>query len=86
MSADGSSVDLVLPNREAWRISSNAPSIELQDSVYLADERGPRQTAQVVLAGAMGNDREAHIVWTIEQLAAAGSGSLIDPNDPGDAA
>jgi uncharacterized heparinase superfamily protein len=86
MSADGSSVDLVLPNREAWRIRSNAPSIELQDSFYLADERGPQQSAQVVLAGAMGNDREAHIIWIIEQIAAAGSGSLIDPNDPGDAA
>jgi uncharacterized heparinase superfamily protein len=83
---DGRSVLLVLPNREAWKISSNAPSIALEDSVFLADERGPQQSFQVVLGGAMGEDKEVRIVWAIEQTAEAGGGSLVDPSETPDAA
>jgi uncharacterized heparinase superfamily protein len=86
VSADGQSVELVLPNREAWRLSSNAPLIELDDSVFLADERGPQQSTQVVLSGSMDGEREVHISWVIEQIAAAGEGSLTNPNEAPDAA
>jgi uncharacterized heparinase superfamily protein len=80
VSADGSSIDLILPNRETWRLSSNAPSIELHESVFLADERGPQETAQIVLSGQLGAARDMHVSWILEQTAEAGGGSLIDPN------
>jgi uncharacterized heparinase superfamily protein len=62
---DGRNVDLVLPNRETWTLSSNAPQIALEDSVFLADPRGPRQSTQVVLRGTLGAD--VHVVWRIER-------------------
>jgi uncharacterized heparinase superfamily protein len=79
---DGGAVALVLPNREGWTLSSNAPSMTIEDSVFLADERGPQQSLQVVLSGALGAD--LHVVWTIERTAPAGGASLVDPNDAPD--
>jgi uncharacterized heparinase superfamily protein len=79
VSADGSSIELILPNRETWRLSSNAPAIELNESVFVADERGPQETAQIVLSGQLGAARDVHIAWVLEQTAEAVSGSLIDP-------
>jgi len=62
---DGRSVALVLPNREAWTLSANAPSVTIEDSVFLADARGPQQSLQVVLAGALGAD--VHVIWRLER-------------------
>jgi uncharacterized heparinase superfamily protein len=83
-SADGRSVSLVLPNREAWTLSSNAPSVTVEDSVFLADARGPRQSSQVVLAGALGLD--VRVVWTLERGAKPGAPNPIEPDDTEDAA
>ncbi len=81
---DGRSVALVLPNRETWMLSSNAPSVTLEDSAFLADERGPQQSTQVVLAGALGAD--VHVVWTLERASKSGGPGPIDPDDTQDAA
>ncbi|MGA7544719.1 MAG: heparinase II/III family protein [Methyloceanibacter sp.] len=78
-SADGRSVALVLPNRETWTLSSNAPSVMVEDSVFLADARGPRQSSQVVLAGALALD--VRVVWTLEAGAKLGAPSPIEPDD-----
>ena len=86
VSADGASIELILPNRETWRLSSNAPAIELHESVFLADERGPQETAQIVLSGQLGAARDVHVAWVLEQTAQAGGGSLIDPNPSPDVA
>lgn len=76
----GRSVTLFLPNREAWRLSANAPAIELLDSVYLADERGPQHSTQIVLAGSLGGESELRINWSLERIATGTEpGSLPEP-------
>jgi uncharacterized heparinase superfamily protein len=82
LTEDGHSVNLLLKNGEAWRITSNAPETAIEDSFFLADARGPQRSAQVVLSGLMGEAYEVRIVWNIEQVDAnAGGHPLIDPND-----
>lgn len=65
------SITLVLPNRETWIVTANTPTVALEESVFLADERGPRPSLQVVLQGGLEQEREMQIVWSIEQQAAA---------------
>ena len=65
-----------------WRISSNAPETKIEESVFLADTRGPQPTSQVVLGGAIGEAFEVRIVWNIERVTeGGGGGQLVDPND-----
>ena len=52
MAEDEKSVRLVLPNLEAWTLTANTPTVALEESVFLADERGPRGSFQIVLQGA----------------------------------
>jgi uncharacterized heparinase superfamily protein len=86
ITGDGSAVTLILRNGETWRISSNAEETVIEESVLLADHRGPQATSQVVLGGMMGEAREVRIVWNIEKTGEeAEPHPLIDPNDAGDA-
>ena len=79
---DGQSVVLTLRNGETWRISSNAPETTIEESVFLADARGPQPTSQVVLGGVMGEANEVRIVWNIERKVEEGNGGhLVDPNE-----
>jgi uncharacterized heparinase superfamily protein len=82
MMEDERTVRLVLPNTEVWTLRSNTPTIALEDSVFLADERGPQASSQVVLGGGLEQELEARVVWTIEWAAAPGE--LPPPPDPGD--
>jgi uncharacterized heparinase superfamily protein len=86
LAQDERSVTLVLPNREAWTIAANTPTIALEESVFLADERGPRRSAQVVLQGGLEEEREVQISWSIERTAAPWEASLPAPSDAPDAA
>jgi uncharacterized heparinase superfamily protein len=72
MSEDERSVTLVLPNREAWTLTANTPTIAIEESVFLADERGPRVSQQIVLQGGLEEEREMQIVWTIERAPSSG--------------
>jgi uncharacterized heparinase superfamily protein len=81
LAADGGSAMLMLKNGESWRISSNAPETRIEESVVLADARGPQQTSQVVLGGGMGEAAEVRIVWNIERVTEGGGGHLVDPNE-----
>ena len=72
MADDEKSVRLVLPNREAWTLTANTPTITLEESVFLADERGPRASFQIVLQGGLEEEREIQIAWTIERTARPG--------------
>jgi uncharacterized heparinase superfamily protein len=81
---DGSTVTLILRNGETWRLTSNAEETAIEESVLLADPRGPQPTSQVVLSGMMGEAREVRIVWNIEKTGdEAPAHPLIDPNDAG---
>ena len=79
MAEDERSVTLILPNRESWTVTANTPTIALEESVFLADERGPRGSQQIVLQGGLEQEREMQIVWTIERAAAPGEASLPEP-------
>jgi uncharacterized heparinase superfamily protein len=81
LAPDERSVLLVLPNREAWTLSANTPTIAVEESVFLADERGPRGSLQIVLAGGLEAEREVRIVWTIERTAGPGEANLPEPSD-----
>jgi uncharacterized heparinase superfamily protein len=81
MVEDERTVRMVLPNTEVWTLRSNAPTLALEDSVFLADDRGPQATFQVVLGGGLEQEREARVVWTIERAAAPGE--MPPPPDTG---
>ncbi|XSG81699.1 MAG: heparinase II/III family protein [Methyloligella sp. ZOD6] len=66
----GRNIELTLRNGEVWQISSNAREIGLESSLYFGDERGPRDSMQVVLSGVVG-DEEARISWSIERMSAS---------------
>src|SRR4029079_16106316 len=69
---DERTVALILPNREAWVLTANTPTVAVEESVFLADERGPRRSLQVVLSGGMEEERDIRIEWTLERVAEAG--------------
>ncbi|MEM7192028.1 MAG: heparinase II/III family protein, partial [Pseudomonadota bacterium] len=82
---DGMSAVLVLRSGETWRLSANAEEMRIEESVLLADPRGPQVTSQIVLAGMMGEAREVRIVWNLEKTGEEASPHpLVDPNDPPD--
>jgi uncharacterized heparinase superfamily protein len=82
LSSDGQSAKLTLKTGETWRISSNAQETRIEESVFLADGRGPQATSQVVLGGMMGETPEVRIVWNIERASNGGDGGhLVDPNE-----
>jgi uncharacterized heparinase superfamily protein len=47
--SDGRGVMLVLPNRDVWTFEALDDKVELEDSVFLAGNDGPRRTAQIVV-------------------------------------
>lgn len=79
LNEDERSVTLLLPNREAWVLSANTPIVAVEESVFLADERGPRRSLQVVLTGGMEEERDIRIQWNLERIAEPGEGALPVP-------
>ncbi len=47
--SDGRGAMLVLPNREVWTFEALDDRVDLEDSVFLAGNDGPRRTAQIVI-------------------------------------
>ena len=47
--SDARGVMLVLPNRDVWIFEAFDDKVELEDSVFLAGNDGPRRTAQIVI-------------------------------------
>jgi uncharacterized heparinase superfamily protein len=47
--SDARGVMLVLPNRDVWTFEALDDKVELEDSVFLAGNDGPRRTAQIVI-------------------------------------
>jgi uncharacterized heparinase superfamily protein len=80
----GQSIELTLANGEKWGITTSAPEIGIEESVFLADARGPQPASQVVLGGVMGEAVEIRVVWNIERRTDGGGGGghhLVDPNE-----
>ena len=47
--SDARGVMLVLPNRDVWTFEAQDDRVDLEDSVFLAGNDGPRRTAQIVI-------------------------------------
>jgi uncharacterized heparinase superfamily protein len=71
---DGRGVLLMMPNKEVWTFSAGDNRIQLEDSVYLAGNDGPRRAVQLVING---QARSApRVVWSFAQ---ANAGALTTP-------
>ncbi|MPZ36863.1 MAG: heparinase [Rhizobiales bacterium] len=60
---------LMLPNREVWTFSAYEDRIEIEESVYLAGNDGPRRTLQVVVYGRA--RKVPRVQWTFSMVAAS---------------
>jgi uncharacterized heparinase superfamily protein len=69
--ADAHSVMLTLPSREVWSFDAHEDHVDLEESVYLAGNEGPRRTVQIVILGKAGHGPRVH--WTISQTARTAS-------------
>lgn len=71
--SDARGVMLVLPNREVWTFEAVDDKVELEDSVFLAGNDGPRRTAQIVIRQ---DARHApSIRWSFARSTASASGN-----------
>jgi uncharacterized heparinase superfamily protein len=62
---DGHGVLLLMPNKEVWTFSAGDNPVQIEDSVYLAGNDGPRRAAQVVIHG---HAREKpRVTWSFQQ-------------------
>jgi uncharacterized heparinase superfamily protein len=67
--SDARGVMLVLPNREVWTFEAPDERVDLEDSVFLAGNDGPRRTTQIVIHQ---NAREAPSVrWSLVRSTAS---------------
>jgi len=71
---DGRGVLLMMPNKEVWTFSAGEHRIQLEDSVYLAGNDGPRRAVQLVISGQAG--ATPRVVWSLAQ---ANAGPLATP-------
>lgn len=70
LSADKRTALLTLPNHVGWHLTSKNEPLAIEESVFLADNRGPRRTLQVVLYASMEKAAEKRINWVLEKSAA----------------
>jgi uncharacterized heparinase superfamily protein len=63
--SDGHGVLLLMPNKEVWTFGAGDNPVQIEDSVYLAGNDGPRRAAQVVIHG---HAREKpRVTWSFQQ-------------------
>jgi uncharacterized heparinase superfamily protein len=67
--ADGRSAVLMMPNKEAWSFNAYEDRIDIEESVYLAGNDGPRRTVQIVIYGRA--RKVMRVQWTFTLTTAA---------------
>jgi uncharacterized heparinase superfamily protein len=76
--SDARGVMLVLPNRDVWTFEALDDKVELEDSVFLAGNDGPRRTAQIVIRQ---EARQASIIrWSFVRSTASASATTAKRN------
>ena len=76
--SDARGVMLVLPNRDVWTFEALDDRVDLEDSVFLAGNDGPRRTAQIVVRQDL---RHAPSVrWSFARSAASASATTARRN------
>ncbi len=77
--SEGRGVILLMPDREAWTFTSHGQTVEVEESVYLAGNDGPRRAVQIVIYG---KARELPSVrWSFRHSQPATSGARLDRLD-----
>src|SRR6185369_9520428 len=76
--SDARGVMLVLPNRDVWTFEALEDKVELEDSVFLAGNDGPRRTAQIVIR--QDSRRAPSIRWTFVRSTASASATSARRN------
>ena len=69
--SDGRGVMLVLPNRDVWTFEALDDKVDLEDSVFLAGNDGPRRTAQIVIR--QDARHAASVRWSFVRSTASGN-------------
>jgi uncharacterized heparinase superfamily protein len=69
--SDGHGAMLMLPNKDVWTFSAYEDRMDVEESVYLAGNDGPRRTVQLVIHGRARN--VMRIQWTFVHAAPAGA-------------
>jgi uncharacterized heparinase superfamily protein len=69
--SDARGVMLVLPNREVWTFEALDDRVELEDSVFLAGNDGPRRTSQIVIR--QDSRQVSSIRWSFARSTASAS-------------
>jgi uncharacterized heparinase superfamily protein len=68
--SDAHGAMLVMANKEVWTFTAYEDRIDLEESVYLAGNDGPRRTVQLVIHGRVGN--VMRVQWTFALSAPSG--------------
>jgi uncharacterized heparinase superfamily protein len=71
--SDARGVMLVLPNRDVWTFETLDDKVDLEDSVFLAGNDGPRRTAQIVIHQDLRN--AGSIRWSFVRSATSATAS-----------
>jgi hypothetical protein len=71
--SDSHGAMLLLPNKDVWTFNAYEDRIDIEESVYLAGNEGPRRTTQIVIHGRA--RKVARIQWTLSLTAASPVGS-----------
>jgi len=75
--ADGYGAILLLPDREVWTFSTYGETVEIEESVFLSGQDGPRRTVQIVIYGnARSPDR---VRWSFRHTPPVTISSRPDP-------
>jgi uncharacterized heparinase superfamily protein len=61
--ADGKSAMLVMANKDVWSFNAYEDQLDIEESVYLAGNDGPRRTLQIVIYGRA--RKVMRVQWTI---------------------
>lgn len=67
---DEQSARFLLPDGSEWQLISRGVPLVVEDSVYLADIRGPRRALQIVIYGTMGGAAERKLGWVLDKCEA----------------
>src|SRR5260370_659442 len=77
--SDARGVMLVLPNRDVWTFEAQDDRVDLEDSVFLAGNDGPRRTAQIVIR--QDSRHTASVRWSFVRATGARGVELVTPGD-----
>src|SRR5215468_5868136 len=67
--SDSHGAMLLLPNKDVWTFNAYEDRIDIEESVYLAGNEGPRRTTQIVIHGRA--RKVARVQWTLSLTAAS---------------